>query len=93
LWYSDNGADNPPPNERPAHAYTYSFEPNPNWSSFYAYAPEIRQYFQDFADKYDLMPFVKLNSKVLSATWQEDKGICQFCLSCRCILFWYSVTM
>lgn len=27
----------------PAHAYTYSFEPNPNWSSFYAAAPEIRK--------------------------------------------------
>lgn len=61
----------------PAHAYTYSFEPNPNWSSFYAYAPEIKQYFLDFAAKYDLLPFVKLNSKVLSAVWQEEKGICE----------------
>lgn len=58
----------------PAHAYTYSFEPNPNWSTFYAYAPEIRQYFENFAQKYDLMPHVKLNSKVLSATWLEDEG-------------------
>ena len=62
----------------PAHAYTYPFEPNPNWSSFYAYAPEIRKYFENFADKYDLFPFVKLNSKVLTATWVEEKGICKF---------------
>ncbi|OCK82817.1 cyclohexanone monooxygenase [Lepidopterella palustris CBS 459.81] len=59
----------------PAHVYTYSFEPNPNWSSFYAYSPEIRQYFEDFAAKYDLMPYVRLNSKVLSATWVEERGI------------------
>ncbi|KAH0847215.1 hypothetical protein AYO21_02604 [Fonsecaea monophora] len=59
----------------PAHAYTYSFEPNPEWSTFYAYAPEIKQYFEKFADKYDLHPNIKLNSKVLSATWVEDKGI------------------
>jgi len=59
----------------PAHAYTYSFEPNPNWSSFYAYSPEIRQYFEKFAAKYELMPYVKLNSKILSATWIEEKGI------------------
>ncbi|KIW94319.1 uncharacterized protein Z519_05635 [Cladophialophora bantiana CBS 173.52] len=59
----------------PAHAYTFSFEPNPEWSSFYAYAPEIKQYFEKFADKYDLHPFIKLNSRVLSATWVEEKGI------------------
>ncbi|ORY17468.1 hypothetical protein BCR34DRAFT_621904 [Clohesyomyces aquaticus] len=58
----------------PAHAYTYSFEPNPNWTSFYAYAPEIRQYFDNFAKKYDLMPHVKLNSRVRSATWVEADG-------------------
>jgi hypothetical protein len=67
------------PNEctRPAHAYTYSFEPNPNWSSFYAYAPEIRQYFEGFAQKHGLMPNIKLNSRILSATWAEEKGICE----------------
>ena len=63
---------------RPAHAYTYSFEPNPNWSSFYAYAPEIRQYFEDFAQKHKLMPYVKLNSRILSARWREERGICGF---------------
>ncbi|KIX04808.1 uncharacterized protein Z518_05679 [Rhinocladiella mackenziei CBS 650.93] len=26
----------------PAHVYTYSFEPNPSWSSFYTSAPEIK---------------------------------------------------
>ncbi|KAF2117373.1 cyclohexanone monooxygenase [Lophiotrema nucula] len=58
----------------PAHAYTYSFEPNPNWSSFYAYGPEIRQYFENFAKKYELMPHVQLNSRVLSTTWIEEEG-------------------
>jgi cation diffusion facilitator CzcD-associated flavoprotein CzcO len=62
---------------RPAHAYTYAFEPNPDWSSFYAYGPEIRMYFERFAAKYDLMPFVKLNSRVLSAVWKEEDGICE----------------
>lgn len=61
----------------PSHAYTYSFEPNPSWSSFYAYGPEIKEYFQNFAKKYDLMPHVKLNARVLGAVWQEDRGICE----------------
>ena len=59
----------------PAHAYTFSFEPNPNWSTFYAYAPEIRQYFEDFADKYELRPYIKLDSTVQSAIWDDPKGI------------------
>ncbi|KAL2065385.1 hypothetical protein VTL71DRAFT_3055 [Oculimacula yallundae] len=28
----------------PAHSHQYTFEPNPNWSSFFAPAREIRQY-------------------------------------------------
>jgi cation diffusion facilitator CzcD-associated flavoprotein CzcO len=63
--------------------YTYAFEPNPDWSTFYAYAPEIKQYFENFANKYELDPFVKLNSKVLSATWIEEKGIYEVEIKCN----------
>ncbi|OCL13540.1 FAD/NAD(P)-binding domain-containing protein [Glonium stellatum] len=59
----------------PAHAYTFSFEPNPNWSTFYTYGPGIRKYFKDFAAKHELMPHIKLNSRVLSATWIEEGGM------------------
>lgn len=27
----------------PAHAYTFSFEPNPEWDCFFAYAPQIKE--------------------------------------------------
>ena len=33
------------------------------------------QYFEGFADKYELHPYIKLNSRVVSATWDEAKGI------------------
>jgi cation diffusion facilitator CzcD-associated flavoprotein CzcO len=33
------------------------------------------QYFESFAEKYDLDKYVKLNSRVSSATWDEAKGI------------------
>ncbi|KAK2770186.1 hypothetical protein FQN53_005696 [Emmonsiellopsis sp. PD_33] len=58
----------------PAHIYTYTFEPNPNWSSYYAYAPEILQYFKGFCEKHDLQKYVKLEHKVLSARWLEERG-------------------
>ena len=35
----------------PAHSYQYSFEPNPNWSAFYAPAPEIRAYLEGVREK------------------------------------------
>lgn len=38
---------------------------------------EIKQYFKDFASKYELMPYVRLDSKVLSAVWENDQGICR----------------
>lgn len=63
--------------------YTYAFEPNPNWSTFYAYAPEIKEYFENFAKKYELDPYVTLNSRVLSATWIEDKGIYEVEIDCN----------
>lgn len=59
----------------PAHVYTYSFEPNPNWSTFYAYSPEIREYFVNFANKHNLMPNVRLNSRITSVIWDDQKGI------------------
>ena len=33
------------------------------------------QYFENFAKKYDLYPYIKLNSRLTSATWDEAKGI------------------
>jgi cation diffusion facilitator CzcD-associated flavoprotein CzcO len=59
----------------PAHIYTYSWDPQPNWSSFYAYAPEILEYFKKFSDKHDLHHYVQLNSQVVSATWNDQEGI------------------
>ncbi|KAH7377421.1 cyclohexanone monooxygenase [Cadophora sp. MPI-SDFR-AT-0126] len=58
----------------PAHIYTYTFEPKPDWTSYFAYAPEIQQYFLDFAEKYKLRKYVKLNHKVISARWDDEKG-------------------
>ena len=58
----------------PAHTYTYSFEPNPNWSKFYAGSAEIKQYFEDFATKYDLRGHIRTNTKVVSAKWEEQTG-------------------
>jgi cation diffusion facilitator CzcD-associated flavoprotein CzcO len=59
----------------PAHIYTYTFEPNPDWSSFFAGGAEIQKYFENFADKYGLRKYMKLNTKVVEARWNEEEAI------------------
>ncbi|KIW11199.1 hypothetical protein PV08_10499 [Exophiala spinifera] len=61
----------------PAHVYTYSFEPNPDWSQFYASGPEIQQYFVRFAEKYHLLPYIRFGTKVQRAEWIEERGCYQ----------------
>jgi len=59
----------------PAHSYMYSFEPNRDWSEFYASGPEIQRYLLRVADKYSVGRFVKLNHKVTRCEWDEDRGV------------------
>ena len=57
----------------PSHMYTYSFEPNPNWSHFFARGPEIRQYFEHVADKYDVKRDIRFNEAVTDAHYDQGK--------------------
>ena len=36
----------------PSHLYSFSFEPNPEWTRTYSKQPEIRDYLRRTADKY-----------------------------------------
>ncbi|KAF8226831.1 FAD/NAD(P)-binding domain-containing protein [Tricholoma matsutake] len=58
----------------PAHTYTWSFEPNPDWSQVYAGSDEIWNYFDAFATKYDLHKYCKMNHMVSGARWNESTG-------------------
>ena len=55
----------------PAHAYTYSFAPNPDWSSYYVGGPEIRRYFEKVADQYGVTPFIRYHSEVTNCVFDE----------------------
>ncbi|KAF9448221.1 FAD/NAD(P)-binding domain-containing protein [Macrolepiota fuliginosa MF-IS2] len=58
----------------PAHAYTWSFEPNPNWSSIYAGSDEIHEYFSRFTDKYGLRKYCQFKKSLSRAEWNDEKG-------------------
>jgi cation diffusion facilitator CzcD-associated flavoprotein CzcO len=55
----------------PAHAYTYSFAPNPEWSSYLAPGPEIQRYFEDVAHRYGLHDIMRFNEEVTLCRWVD----------------------
>lgn len=59
----------------PAHAYTYSFEPYPEWRAFYADGAEIQNYFEKTADKYGVTPHIRFNSEVVSSEWDDARSV------------------
>jgi cation diffusion facilitator CzcD-associated flavoprotein CzcO/acetyl esterase/lipase len=58
----------------PSHLYSFSFEPNPNWSRRYSPQPEILDYLDDCIDKYGLRPSLRFGTEVARADFDEDAG-------------------
>ncbi|BCR89696.1 flavin-containing monooxygenase [Aspergillus chevalieri] len=58
----------------PAHTYQATFEPNKEWSTFYATAPEIYQYWKRVASKYGCEKHIKFKQQVVQAVWDEKKS-------------------
>jgi cation diffusion facilitator CzcD-associated flavoprotein CzcO len=49
----------------PSHLYSYSFEPNPEWTHRYSYGPEIQAYLQEVARKYDLRSRIRFETEIV----------------------------
>lgn len=54
--------------------YSYSFEPSAEWSNAYANQGEILKYIRFCANKYGMYPFMRFNSKVVSAVFNAEQG-------------------
>ena len=57
----------------PGHAYTYAFEPNPEWSSLFAPGAEIHQYFKDVCRKYDVDRHIRYGETVTGCVYQDGR--------------------
>lgn len=55
----------------PAHAYTYSFAPNPEWSSFLASGSEIQGYFEDVVSRHQIEPLIRFNTEIEEARFDD----------------------
>jgi cation diffusion facilitator CzcD-associated flavoprotein CzcO/CubicO group peptidase (beta-lactamase class C family)/NAD(P)-dependent dehydrogenase (short-subunit alcohol dehydrogenase family) len=58
-----------------SHFYSYSFEPNPDWSRLYAPQPEIQAYIEHCAEKYGVRPHIHLNHKIDSVIYDDDTAL------------------
>jgi 4-hydroxyacetophenone monooxygenase len=57
----------------PNHFYSYSFEPNPSWSSHYSERDELFAYFTACATKYDVLPNIRFNHEVVAAHFDAER--------------------
>jgi cation diffusion facilitator CzcD-associated flavoprotein CzcO len=55
----------------PSHLYSFSFEPNADWSRKYPTQPELHRYLKGIADKHGLLPHIRFNTNFLGAEFDE----------------------
>ncbi|MEN3974175.1 NAD(P)/FAD-dependent oxidoreductase [Emcibacter sp. SYSU 3D8] len=67
--------------DTPSHLYSYSFEPNPDWSRIWAEQPEIEAYFNRCADKYGLRPHIRFRTPIASARFEETSKLWRLTLA------------
>jgi cation diffusion facilitator CzcD-associated flavoprotein CzcO len=59
----------------PSHLYSYSFEPNPRWSRFFAPQEEILAYLEHCADKYGVRPHIRFGVGAEGGSFDERTGL------------------
>jgi cation diffusion facilitator CzcD-associated flavoprotein CzcO len=53
----------------PSHLYSFSFAPNPDWSSTFSPQPEIEDYLRNVTESYGVRPHIRFGNAVESAHW------------------------
>lgn len=61
--------------DNPSASYQFSFAPYADWPEFYSSAAEIKRYFKTFAQKFGIVPFIRLQHKVTAAIYDETRGM------------------
>jgi cation diffusion facilitator CzcD-associated flavoprotein CzcO len=55
----------------PSHLYSFSFAPNPDWSSAFSGQPEIQAYLQRCADQHELRSHIYLGADMIESRWDD----------------------
>lgn len=67
--------------DQPSPTFSYRFEPNPYWSRMYAPGVELKRYAVHVAEKYDVRRFMRFNTTVEGARWDEDAQVWRVALA------------
>ncbi|MEZ5572122.1 MAG: NAD(P)/FAD-dependent oxidoreductase [Halioglobus sp.] len=59
----------------PSTLYSFSFAPNPNWSSLFARQAEIRDYTVATARKFGVLDTIRVNHELLEARWNSSDNV------------------
>jgi hypothetical protein len=57
----------------PSHAYTYSFEPNPDWTHMLPPGREIQEYFERTTRKYGVDRIIRFNQEITSCEYRGGR--------------------
>lgn len=57
------------------HFYCYSFEPNNDWTHFFAEQYELQDYFTRVMNKHELGEHIQWSTEVVAADWNDDDGV------------------
>ena len=58
----------------PSHLYSFSFAPNPNWSSTFSAQQEILDYLRGVARRFGVREHVRFNCELEAAEWEEARA-------------------
>jgi len=58
----------------PSHLYSFSFALNPEWTNTYSPQPEIWAYLRHTAERFGVLPHIRLNTAVTDAAWDSVDG-------------------
>ncbi len=59
----------------PAHLYSLSFAPKPDWTRTYAGQPEIAAYLRELVERFDLENHIALSTAVTGAVWDGTRSL------------------
>jgi cation diffusion facilitator CzcD-associated flavoprotein CzcO len=59
----------------PSHLYSFSFAPNPDWSQTFSKQEEIQRYLRGCAERFGILPRVRLNTELELASWDDEAGL------------------
>lgn len=57
----------------PSPVYSFSFNPNPDWSRNFVSQPELLAYIEDTVERFDLTRSIRLSTELVEASWSDQR--------------------